>query len=204
MSTNFETEFPLLAAEFKGFKEDVEQKFQSVEGQIGGLRAEIREWMREDRGRLKSWWPIIVVFGAIAWWAVKMQTSQTDQRFVAIETKAVEQAQLINSIPTIMVQNADSIRDRNDQRARQEHLDNRMSDLERKFASEESQRIANEREIETQFDADSQLRNIQWANLMRRSNMFENALSALGATFPKTESDPYFFPNISSRQKGER
>lgn len=52
-------------------------------------------------------------------------------------------------------------------------------------------------EVETQFNADAQLRNVQWSEAKRNEIMFSQALHDMGASFPVFPTGPAFQPNIS-------
>ncbi|HSS96991.1 MAG TPA: hypothetical protein VLK33_08175 [Terriglobales bacterium] len=69
--------------------------------------------------------------------------------------------------------------------------------IREKVAADNSDRVAKEAEIETQFDADSQLRNIQFSDQQRLNAILWNALGTMG-TYPTA---PYFQPNISRRNQ---
>ena len=72
----------------------------------------------------------------------------------------------------------------------------RVVETEKNFAAYESQSKSSFREIETQFDADSQFRNIQFSDLQRKTNIIWDHIPALGA-YPEA---PFFQPNISNRK----
>ncbi|MDE2102845.1 MAG: hypothetical protein KGL39_36715 [Patescibacteria group bacterium] len=55
-------------------------------------------------------------------------------------------------------------------------------------------------EVETQFNADAQLRNVQWSEQQRLNAMLWNA-SALGKLTPYPEASPYYQPNISKEAR---
>lgn len=52
-------------------------------------------------------------------------------------------------------------------------------------------------EVETQFNADAQLRNIQFAQQQRKNAELQNALHELGAKMPAYPDGPFYHPNIS-------
>ena len=76
-----------------------------------------------------------------------------------------------------------------------------VSEMARATTADHAARVANEREIETQFDADSQLRNVQWATMMRRQADFQNTLADMGAKWPHAAGGPFELPNISNRNR---
>lgn len=64
------------------------------------------------------------------------------------------------------------------------------------ISTEITERSANEREIETQFDADGQLRNLQFVEQQRLNAILWNMNSNHMGAYPTA---PFFMPNISSR-----
>ena len=180
-----------------------------VEGQINSLRNDIREWIREDRSKLKSYWPIISAVLLVGWYIINLQSNANTKNLsdsisrlqVEAAASTAANAKYAEILPPIIQQNADSKRDRDDQRSRVDRLFDEVTKMQSDFASEHSMRTANEREIETQFDADSQLRNVQWATIYRRLNDMQNSISAMGGKLPATPDGPYYFPNISNRPR---
>jgi len=80
----------------------------------------------------------------------------------------------------------------------------KLTELREKFTAAESERRANEKELDVQFNADSQMRNIQFANTHRDMSILWNAASKEGATLPPYPSaGPWFMPNIATKGKSE-
>jgi hypothetical protein len=96
----------------------------------------------------------------------------------------------------ITSQNAGSLQDRIDQRGRIDRLETALTDLKRE-ASAATQKFA---EIETQFNADSQLRNVQFSDQQRTNAMIVDSISALGAKLPTYPRAPFYQPNISQQK----
>lgn len=53
------------------------------------------------------------------------------------------------------------------------------------------------REVETQFRASDEIRNIQFANQQRQNQNFQSTLSSLGAKVPNAPDGPYYYPHIA-------
>jgi hypothetical protein len=179
-ATITETQISLLEQSFETFKEDVEQQFETVERSIASLRNEIREWMRERQPHYYRYSGIAIAVVGVIWWIITAQInsiSRSNEKDFAALTEIARQNSRIN-----------------------ENQTGDIAHLAKMLASDHSERTANEREIETQFDADSQLRNIQWSAFQRRMNDFQNALADLGAKIPHVTGNPYFQPNIANRR----
>jgi len=80
-------------------------------------------------------------------------------------------------------------------------LEKDVADAKRDIASSRAERLAKEVEIETQFNADGQLRNIQFSEQQRLNSDFQNALNGLGAKIPEYPKGPFYQPNISQEAK---
>lgn len=72
-----------------------------------------------------------------------------------------------------------------------------LNALENKFSSHESESRSKFTEVETQFDSESQLRNVQFSEIQRKTNVMWGHIPGLG-TYPEA---PYFQPNISNRHQ---
>lgn len=176
-----ETQLSLLEQSFQTFKEDVEQQFETVERSIASLRNEIREWMRERQPHYYRYSGIAIAIVGVIWWIITAQInsiSRSNEKDFASLTEIARQNSRINEDQT-----------------------GDIAALAKALAADHSSRTANEREIETQFDADGQLRNVQWSTFMRKMNEFQNALADLGAKIPHVTGNPYYQPNISNRDR---
>lgn len=71
-----------------------------------------------------------------------------------------------------------------------------VAELSNKFVAHESESRSKFTEVETQFDADSQVRNVQFSNQQRLNAIMWNHITGLG-TYPE---GPFFQPNISNRK----
>jgi hypothetical protein len=76
-----------------------------------------------------------------------------------------------------------------------EKLQEKYDALLASVAADHSERVAKEGEIETQFNADSQLRNVQFSDQQRIDAVMWNHINGLGS-YP---AGPYFQPNISQQ-----
>lgn len=179
-ATVTETQISLLEQSFETFKEDVEQQFDTVERSIASLRSEIREWMREKQPHFYRWGTIGVAIVGFICWAISAQITNVSRGIEKDYSGLNEVARQNGRI--------------------NENQTGDIAALAKMLAADHSERTANEREIETQFDADSQLRNVQWSAFQRRMNDFQNALADLGAKIPHVTGNPYFQPNIANRR----
>lgn len=180
---NLGSQFLLLSQEFTSFKGDVEDKFSSIEGQLSGMRAEFRDWMREKQPQYYRYATVGIAIAGVIWWIINAQ-------IVAISRENDKDNTITRELAS---NNAVSIT----------NMSRSVSDLTKAFAGDHAERVANEREIETQFDADGQLRNVQWATTQRRLNDYQNTLADMGAKWPHAASGPYFEPNIAHRRDGD-
>lgn len=96
-------------------------------------------------------------------------------------------------------QNYTSIKDREDQQRQLNELTSRSVDNTRTIASNDASYTAKLIEIETQFRADAQARNIQFAEQSRQNGNFQNTLRDLGGKMPEASHNPFYFPDISGR-----
>lgn len=192
-----ETRFALLENEVRGIKDDV-----------ASLRADLQGYFR-SRPRITQWVPAIIAVGGLFWFFLQLYFGNANQTtreaLIAVQASDRIHSEQIGRVIEITAQhtaqNSQSLQDRNDMRAALVKLTDIVADLGKAHATEHSERLANEREIETQFDADSQLRNVQWATMQRRLNDFQNTFHDLGAKWPAASDGPYVTPNISNRAK---
>src|SRR5690242_1968301 len=87
--SNFDREFPLLSQEFKSFKGDVEKEVQQINGRFDALERRLESWFREDRGRLRTWWPIISAILLVGWYIINLQ-NQSNTRSLADSITRIE------------------------------------------------------------------------------------------------------------------
>lgn len=189
----------------------LEQRVGGIETSLATMSSKLDVWMA---GRSQSSWKIVGFIAAILiplafivnlyitsaispWAAIANQAKAT------ADANSIVNARLTEDMGTVKAQNADSKRDRDDKGKAIDAIINVQTDLLKTMAREQSLRVAHEREIETQFDADSQLRNVQWATIMRKQAELQNALHESGAKMPAVIDGPFYFPNISNRKSIE-
>lgn len=98
-------------------------------------------------------------------------------------------------------QNATSIVDRNDQRRdiqMNQSTANMNASAVATLTAKVEQKLA---EIETQFNADGQLRNVQFSEQQRWNATAQNSLHELGGKIPEYPTGPFYQPNISQTYK---
>lgn len=191
-----------------------ETRFSLLEQRVGGMEVAIhdlaktvRDWME---GRQTNPWrqfgifvacliPIGLLLNFYITTAISPVAAVSNQAKTQADANRATLAANDSDIGTLKSQSAASMQDRNDMRIAIAKLLDAQALLMRDFAADHSERQANEREIETQFDADSQLRNVQWATIMRALTGHQNALHELGAVIPEIQDGPFYFPNISNR-----
>jgi len=97
-------------------------------------------------------------------------------------------------------QNATSSQDRNDQHLRLDRLENGLAATNKQLASLESGTGQKFTEVETQFNADGQARNVQFSEQHRLNAMMWNSIAAMGGKMPDYPRAPFFQPNISQQR----
>lgn len=151
---------------------------------------------------------IISVIAAILapfWFVLSLQIEKTSSPVKDIASRALTLAEantntlteMAKALPTIMSQNADSIRDRNDQRARSDRQADTQTKMLETLAREVAQRKAKGAEIETQFRAFE-----GYANLQR---VYDNRMFALlWEKVYQTNFPPFqYYPKISADGQSE-
>lgn len=192
-----ETEFSLLKQEVGGIKESLQS-----------LTSKIDIWMTARRSNV---WQIVGLIGAFLiplGFILNLYVSNTIRPVseaattakTSSETALVGMARNTELLSTVVAQNADSRRDREDKQRAIDQLAISTNNLNVNlgaFVAGVTKALA---EVETQIDATTQMLNIQWATQQRKDADFQNALHALGATMPPAPTGPWFFPNISTRK----
>jgi hypothetical protein len=96
-------------------------------------------------------------------------------------------------------QNSTSAQDRTDQRARLDRLEGNQADMNKELRGISSTSEQKFTEVETQFNADSQLRNVQFSDQQRINSAMWNSLHDLGGKIPEYPKGPFYQPNVSKR-----
>lgn len=182
---------------------DVQQKFDALSGQMSALSAQFQQFMSSRQPRLNVWIPSIATVLVGFWFVLNLQVTSSQKGFsdslARLEAIVATNVRVAENIPTLMSQNADSKRDREDMNKKLDYLGQKQADLIATQAKETAERLANEREVETQIDAQSQALSIQFASQQRLNSDYQNALHDQGARMPTAPTAPFFFPNISNR-----
>lgn len=163
-----------------GFREVEERLSQFERNIIGRLDSQRRE-------KRSAWGWIVTACGSVGvavcvamWGAIKMQTDGT--------------VSPIRSDVTYLLTTVSQLRSDRDSSI------DKVADLNRQYAKSEAERKAKEREIETQFDAMDQIRNVQFANNERMLSIMWNSIDGLGGRMGKFPSEgPWVMPNISRK-----
>jgi DNA anti-recombination protein RmuC len=100
-------------------------------------------------------------------------------------------------------QNATSMQDRKDQSDRIMRLEQGASELAKEVRGISSTAEQKFTEVETQFNADGQVRNVQFSDQQRTNAMIVNSIHDLGGKMPEYPSAPYYQPNVSQRPTGD-
>jgi hypothetical protein len=109
-----------------------------------------------------------------------------------------------NELTPVKEQNATSIKDRSDMHdVVMRHID-QIGTINSTLSSLTAGYDAKLIEIETQFRADAQARNIQFSEQQRQNQNFQNALSDLGAKMPHAPTGLFYHPDISGQHDGNR
>lgn len=98
-------------------------------------------------------------------------------------------------------QNAISITDRADKGKELEDIKSEAHTLAKEVTALSNSVLQKFTEVETQFNADGQLRNVQFSEQQRLNATHQNALHDLGAKLSEYPSAPFFQPNISQAAK---
>jgi hypothetical protein len=126
---------------------------------------------------------LVLIVGAGTWWTNGIKDSVL--------------ASVSNELVVLHEQNATSIKDRQDLNRSVIDNEHDLADVRAQMAGMNAKYDAKLIEIETQFRADAQSRNIQYAQLARSEQMFQSALHDSGAKIPAPTAGPYYFPDIS-------
>jgi hypothetical protein len=185
----------------------LKQKFGEFQRQFEDLRSEIHAWMQQRQGTWKTLWPVVVPVAGALWFILSLKIDQTAQPIRNDASRALSMAEantislskVAEVLPTIMQQNASSKQDRDDQKAIVSKLQEVQTRILETQAKETAERLANEREVETQIDAVAQAQAIQFSNQQRANADLQNALHDMGAKMPAAPPGPFYFPNISNR-----
>jgi polyisoprenoid-binding protein YceI len=100
-------------------------------------------------------------------------------------------------------QNATSIQDRVDQKSRLDRLETNGADRDKALRGLEANTTQKFTEVETQFNADGQVRNIQFSDQQRINGIMWNSVSALGGKMPDYPRAPFFQPNVSQQRNND-
>lgn len=100
----------------------------------------------------------------------------------------------------ITTQNSTSIQDRSDQKARLDRDESAISDYGKELRGVESSMGQKFTEVETQFSAGDQLRNVQFSDQQRKNSELQNSIRDLGGKLPEYPHGPFFQPNISQER----
>jgi hypothetical protein len=183
-----ETDFSLLR-----------QRVTGIETSINTLTEKIDVWMLSRQQN--PWKMLAIALGVLVplGWLMNMYitTAISPVATTAIQAKSAGETNIIavarntEDLGIVKAQNADSKRDRDDQRAAHAEIVKATSELSKLLATEVAQRTAKSTEIETQFRAAE-----NYANLTR---VWENRIFALlwekvyGQQFPAFQ----FYPTIA-------
>lgn len=148
--------------------------------------------------------PVVAGFLALGWSFVNQSISaatepskrELAQLLIEVSALRIKNEEHEKALNVIVAQNQRSMDDRTELNAKVAQNYANISKLQADLSSELATRLANEREIETQFDADSQARNIQLADIDRTIAIIWNKSDGLGS-YP---GGPWYQPNISARK----
>lgn len=174
------TDFSLLKQEVEGIKSDLSE-----------FRSEVRGYF--SRSSLRSLWPMIVGIAAFMYFMLNQTVSNALNATTREQADIKAKYTLVEQIPAIMAQNAQSKQDRDDQRAKTDKMFEVQTNILKELARESSRRIAKNYEIETQLKAHE--------NDMNMTRKWNNTMIALlwkrayGEEFPEFQ----VYPEISHR-----
>lgn len=188
----------------------VQQSLVSLQNEVTNLATTVSQYIQNDQLSKRPNWALWIAFASLVvlmcsgGWMVltlkinaeihpmaeRMATMETSQDVLSKEAILAR-----DRLTTILSQNQSSIDDRVNLNKNLDSLKDRIASLAASQAADHAERTTHEIEIETQFDADSQLRNLQFAEQQRVNKTIWEQNKHLGAY----ANGPFFFPNISSR-----
>ena len=168
----------------------LEKELSDVKGDVESLRSEMRTGFRDLTSLIESratsniqsrqsWWGILAAVmgtaGSLLWLLINTNMQSTVGPIKSLgEYNSVTINQIVNDIKKLQERNAT---------------------LNSEYVASEASRKAKEVEIETQFDAQSQIYNMAMAQQQRVDAAIWNATGKLGE-YPRY---PVFFPNVSRK-----
>lgn len=189
----------------------IQQNVATLQQSVSNLASTVDSYIKADQASKRPNYALWIALGSLVMglcaggWLVltlkiNAETYPLAQRVVQLETLndgAHKDISLFRErMQTILSQNQNSIDDRNVLNRRVDQLTDKVSQMATTLNTEIATRTAHEVEIETQFDADSQLRNTQFANQQRMNAIIWNQNKDKLGEYPAV---PSFFPNISKR-----
>lgn len=181
----------------------LENQVTGVKSDLADFRAEVKNYFQSTRPRLNVWIPSLAIILGGFWFVLNLQVSSSMKGFsdslARMESQVTTNSKVSELIPTILSQNADSMRDRTDLNKKYDTLMVRIAEIDKGSATDRAERRSNEAEVETQIDAMNQSLSVQFANQQRMNTDLQNALHDMGAKYPAAPSGPFYFPNISNR-----
>lgn len=181
----------------------LENQVNDVKSELADFRAEVKAYFQSSRPRLNVWIPSLAIVLGGFWFVLNLQVTSSMKGFsdslARMESQVATNSKTSELVPTLISQNADSIRDRQDLNKKFDIMILRIADIDKGSATDRAERKANEAEVETQIDAMGQSLSVQFANQQRMNTDLQNALHDMGAKYPAAPNGPFYFPNISNR-----
>lgn len=189
----------------------IQQSLSSLQGTVGNLASTVDDYIKADLASKRPNWGIWIGVGSLmvlmfsgAWMVLTLKINAEihpqSEKIAAIEqsVEMMSREAVMNrdklSILTGQAQN--SVDDRSVLNKKVDILQDKYTALFSAENAHNSERVSHEVEIETQFDADSQLRNTQFAEQQRINSVL---WCQHEKTLGKYPSGPFYFPNISKR-----
>ena len=189
----------------------VQQSLVTLQNDVSKLANTVTTYIQSDIASKKPNYGLWIAFASLlvlmcsgGWMVLTLKINAEihpmSEKIVALEStqEVLTREATLNrdKISATMSQNQVSIDDRLNLNKVVDSLKDKISTLATAQAADHADRSAHETEIETQFDADNQLRNIQFADQQRVNHtLWEQHKKTLG-TYPDA---PFYFPNISLR-----
>lgn len=175
------------AAEIARIESESKSRFEKLEEAFNNKNLADTEGRRWLIGTLTGLVMAFMVVGG--WWTNTIKESVV--------------AEVGNQLVIVKEQNAASLKDREELNSKVSKNSQDISKLDTEVAANNARYATKLIEIETQFAADAQSRNIQFANQQRLNSNFQNALSAMGAKIPPYPFAPFYNPDISRSGKNQ-
>lgn len=189
----------------------IQQNLASLQASVGNLANTVETYIKSNEASKKPNWSQWIAFGSLlialfsgGWMIINLKitteinpmNARIAQEATLVEGLAKYDTQEREDISRLITQAQTSMDDRNQLNKRVDALTDKANENTKALAAEVAIRSSHETETETQFDADGQLRNVQFAEQQRINHILWSQHKKTLGDYP---NGPYFFPNIANR-----